>query len=108
MHWRRGQLRGLALWSEGQVWCSPERPGAITAVIKNQIDWSRSNRVRCGRAKVARWLPYRSEADRSLSTSYNTAAGPMDANGDNTESIVGPEGLPGIRRRGPDETFGAL
>ena len=27
------------LWSEGQVWCSPERHGAITAVMKAQIDW---------------------------------------------------------------------
>jgi arsenic resistance protein ArsH len=33
------QLRALSLWSEGQVWCSPERHGAITAVMKNQIDW---------------------------------------------------------------------
>ncbi|MDB5960288.1 MAG: NADPH-dependent reductase [Massilia sp.] len=33
------ELRDLCLWSEGQVWCSPERHGAITAVMKNQIDW---------------------------------------------------------------------
>lgn len=33
------ELRGLSLWSEGHVWCSPERHGAITAVLKNQIDW---------------------------------------------------------------------
>lgn len=32
------ELRELSLWSEGQVWCSPERHGAITAVMKNQID----------------------------------------------------------------------
>ncbi|MBA5640331.1 arsenical resistance protein ArsH [Duganella sp. LX20W] len=32
-------LRELCLWSEGQVWCSPERHGAVTAVMKNQIDW---------------------------------------------------------------------
>lgn len=32
------ELRALSLWSEGQVWCSPERHGAITAVMKNQID----------------------------------------------------------------------
>ena len=32
------QLRELSLWSEGQVWCSPERHGAITAVMKAQID----------------------------------------------------------------------
>ena len=33
------ELRGLSLWSEGQVWCSPERHGAISAVMKAQIDW---------------------------------------------------------------------
>jgi len=33
------ELRELCMWSEGQVWCSPERHGAVTAVMKNQIDW---------------------------------------------------------------------
>ena len=33
------ELRTLSLWSEGQVWVSPERHGAVTAVFKNQIDW---------------------------------------------------------------------
>lgn len=33
------ELRDLMLWSEGQVWCSPERHGAMTSVFKNQIDW---------------------------------------------------------------------
>lgn len=32
------ELRELSIWSEGQVWCSPERHGAISAVMKNQID----------------------------------------------------------------------
>ncbi|WP_458734607.1 arsenical resistance protein ArsH [Zobellella taiwanensis] len=33
------ELRELADWSEGQVWCSPERHGAMTAVMKAQVDW---------------------------------------------------------------------
>lgn len=33
------ELRQLSEWSEGQVWCSPERHGAITGVMKSQIDW---------------------------------------------------------------------
>jgi arsenic resistance protein ArsH len=32
-------LRGLSAWSEGQVWCSPERHGAMTGIMKAQIDW---------------------------------------------------------------------
>ena len=33
------ELREASLWSEGQVWCSPERHGAMTGIIKAQIDW---------------------------------------------------------------------
>ena len=33
------ELRELMNWSEGQVWCSPERHGAMSAVLKAQIDW---------------------------------------------------------------------
>lgn len=33
------ELRELSLWSEGQVWSSPERHGAMSAVLKAQIDW---------------------------------------------------------------------
>lgn len=33
------ELRELAAWSEGQVWCSPERHGAMSGVMKSQIDW---------------------------------------------------------------------
>ncbi len=33
------ELRALSLWSEGQVWSSPEMHGQITGVLKNQLDW---------------------------------------------------------------------
>ena len=33
------ELRELASWSEGMVWCSPERHGAMTGIMKAQIDW---------------------------------------------------------------------
>lgn len=33
------ELRELVAWSEGMVWCSPERHGSMTAVMKAQIDW---------------------------------------------------------------------
>jgi arsenic resistance protein ArsH len=33
------ELRALAAWSEGMVWCSPERHGAMTGIFKAQIDW---------------------------------------------------------------------
>lgn len=33
------ELRDLVIWSEAQVWCSPERHGAMSGVFKSQIDW---------------------------------------------------------------------
>jgi arsenic resistance protein ArsH len=33
------ELRDLVTWCEGMVWCSPERHGAMTAIMKAQIDW---------------------------------------------------------------------
>ena len=33
------ELRSLALWAEGMVWTSPERHGAMTGIMKAQIDW---------------------------------------------------------------------
>jgi arsenical resistance protein ArsH len=38
-HPKVAELRALSFWSEGQVWCSPERHGTITGVFKSQIDW---------------------------------------------------------------------
>ncbi len=38
-HPKVAELRALSLWSEGQVWCSPERHGTITGTFKSQIDW---------------------------------------------------------------------
>ncbi len=32
------ELRELSLWSEGHVWCSPERHGTISGLMKAQID----------------------------------------------------------------------
>lgn len=33
------ELHELMMWSEGQVWCSPERHGSMTSIFKSQIDW---------------------------------------------------------------------
>ncbi|PSH70825.1 arsenical resistance protein ArsH [Phyllobacterium brassicacearum] len=38
-HLKVQELRELSLWSEGQVWVSPERHGAMSGVMKSQIDW---------------------------------------------------------------------
>lgn len=33
------ELQTLATWAEGMVWTSPERHGAMTGILKAQIDW---------------------------------------------------------------------
>ncbi len=38
-HDKVNELRRLSEWSEGQVWVSPERHGAMTGIMKAQIDW---------------------------------------------------------------------
>lgn len=38
-HPKVSELRKLVTWSEGMVWCSPERHGSMTGIMKTQIDW---------------------------------------------------------------------
>ena len=38
-HPKVAELRELVSWCEGMVWCSPERHGAMTGIMKAQIDW---------------------------------------------------------------------
>ena len=38
-HPKVAELRDLVFWSEGMIWSSPERHGAMTGVMKSQIDW---------------------------------------------------------------------
>lgn len=37
-HLKVQELRDLVVWFEGMVWCSPERHGAMTGIMKAQID----------------------------------------------------------------------
>ncbi|WP_422028260.1 arsenical resistance protein ArsH [Roseovarius sp.] len=38
-HPKVAELRDLVMWSEGMVWSTPERHGAMTGIMKTQIDW---------------------------------------------------------------------
>ncbi len=38
-HSKVKELRELSLWSEGQVWSSPELHGSMSGLMKTQIDW---------------------------------------------------------------------
>ncbi|NNP71693.1 arsenical resistance protein ArsH [Acinetobacter defluvii] len=38
-HSKVQELHELLTWSEGMVWCSPERHGSMSSIFKAQIDW---------------------------------------------------------------------
>jgi len=38
-HPKVAELRDAVMWSEGMVWVSPERHGAMTGIMKTQVDW---------------------------------------------------------------------
>ena len=38
-HDKVSELREMVMWSEGMVWSSPERHGAMTGIMKAQVDW---------------------------------------------------------------------
>ncbi|HKK86299.1 MAG TPA: arsenical resistance protein ArsH, partial [Roseovarius sp.] len=38
-HPKVAELRAAVMWSEGMVWISPERHGAMTGIMKTQVDW---------------------------------------------------------------------
>lgn len=68
------ELRDLVQWSEGQVWCSPERHGAMSAVFKAQIDWIPWHWERFAPPKARPLRSCRCAAVRSRSTwSTNSA-----------------------------------
>lgn len=38
-HDKVAELRDMVMWSEGMVWSSPETHGAMTGIMKTQVDW---------------------------------------------------------------------
>ena len=99
------ELRDLVQWSEGQVWCSPERHGALSAVFKAQIDWIplALGAVRPTQGKTLALM--------------QVCGGSQSFNVVNQLRVLGRwmrmftipnQGLPGVRRSGPDEAIALL
>ena len=103
------ELRTLSLWSEGQVWCSPERHGAITAVMKNQIDWIplEQGALRPSQGRTLAVMQVRRIAIVQRGQ-HAAAAGALDAHVHDTQPVVGADGLQGIRRQRPHASVGLL
>lgn len=61
------ELRDLSEWSEGQVWVSPERHGAMTGIMKAQIDWIPLSSAPFDRLRARRWRSWKCPAAASRS-----------------------------------------
>jgi arsenic resistance protein ArsH len=93
------ELRDLAAWSEGMVWTSPERHGAMTGIMTAQNDWIplAIGSVRPAQGKTLgghggfRWLAVL-QCGEPIAHSRT-----LDAHDHDPKSIFGGEGLPGVR-----------
>ena len=108
-HPKVAELRSLSMWSEGQVWCSPERHGAISGVFKSQIDWLPAERGR--RAADPGAHAGGDAGERRLAIVQRrqqpARARPLDADGHDPEPVLGAQGLRGVRRGRADEAVAA-
>jgi arsenical resistance protein ArsH len=104
------ELRELSSWSEGQVWCSPERYGAMTGIMKAQIDWIPLSlgAVRPIQGKTLAVMQVSGGSQSFNAVNQLRVLGPMDADDHHLEPVLRTEGLRAIRRGGPDEAFSLL
>ncbi|VFT27917.1 arsH protein [Pseudomonas aeruginosa] len=104
------ELHALTQWAEAMVWCSPERHGAMTGLMKNpdRLDSAVGRRGAPdpgqdagGDAGIGRLtVVQRGQPD--------ARAGPLDAHADYPQSVLGRQGVSGVRRRWSHEAFGLL
>ncbi len=86
------ELREHSLWSEAQVWCSPERHGQVTGIMKAQIDHLPLAYKGLRPPRGAPLRSYRSVRDRKASTastrSGSSAAGCGCSRSPNQSSVA--------------------
>src|SRR4028118_1763749 len=104
------ELRELSLWSEGQVWSSPEMHGNITGIMKNQIDWIPLS-IGALRPTQGRTLAVMQVSGGSPSFKcgqYASTASALDADDHHPEPVFRAQGFRAVRRGRSDETGPAL
>lgn len=85
------ELRALSIWSEGQVWCSPERHGQISGLMKAQID---DLPLAIGGIRPTQGRTLTVMQVSGGSQSFNAAvARPLDADVHDPEPVLGRDGL---------------
>ena len=104
------ELRELVLWSEGQVWCSPERHGAMTGVFKSQIDWIplSMGAVRPSQGKTLALMQVSGGSQSFNALNQMRVPRALDAHVHHPQSVVSGQGVSRIRRRRSNETLGLL
>ena len=95
-HAKVQELRQLAMWAEGMVWSSPERQGAMSGLMKTQIDW----------------IPLAEGATRPTQGKtlavMQVSGGSQSFNAVNQLRLLSRQSVCRIRRSGPDEAIGVL
>jgi len=110
-HARVQELRELSEWSEGQVWVSPERHGAMTGIMKSQIDWIPlaigSVRPTQGKTLAVMEVSGGSQSVRRQPVLQrrepDANSRQMDADDHHSQPVLGGKGVSGIRRGRTDE-----
>ncbi len=101
------ELRELVSWSEGMVWCSPERHGAMTGVMKTQIDWIplALGAVRPTQGKTLAVMQVSGGSQSFNAVNQLAHSRPLDASDHHSKPVFGPESLRRVRRFQPHEAF---
>ena len=97
-HPKVAELRDLITWSEGMVWCSPERHGAMTGIMKAQIDWIPLSlgAVRPTQGKTMASSCRSPAAHRVLTPSTSCVSSPLDALPDRPQPVINPQGVSAV------------
>lgn len=103
------ELRQLAQWAEGMVWTSPERHGAMTGIMKSQIDWIplAQGALRPTQGKTLALMQV-SGGSQSFRRQPAARAGALDAHADHSEPVLRRQGLPRVRRSRAHEAVSLL
>jgi arsenic resistance protein ArsH len=92
------ELRELAVWAEGMVWTSPERHGAMSSILKAQIDWIplSAGAVRPTQGKTLAVMQVSGLAVLQCGQP-DACAGSLDAHDHHPESVVRCQGICRVR-----------
>ncbi len=104
------ELRELTQWAEGMVWCSPERHGAMTGIMKAQIDWIPLSvgAVRPTQGKTLAVMQVCGGSQSFNAVNQMRVLGRWMRMLTIPQPVLGRQGLPRVRRPRPHEALGLL